>query len=120
MLTYPRQWFFIVKTRVFCRNYIHYEHNYMSYEHNFICYERNHICYDCSNIMFLRQKQPVFTHKQPRNIHQTNHPISNAMIINQLRKPSQNRVFSTHGKVDAKYRLEMSHKMSFFKTITIL
>ena len=37
MLTSTRQWFFIVKTRVFCRNYIHYERNYMSYEHNFIC-----------------------------------------------------------------------------------
>ena len=56
MLTYPRQWFFIVKKRVFCRNYIHYERNYMSYEHNYICYERNHICYDRSNIMFLTQK----------------------------------------------------------------
>jgi len=42
------------------------------------------------------------------------------MIINPLRKPSQNRVFTSYGKVDAKYRLEMSPKMSFFKTIVIL
>lgn len=92
----------------------------MSYEHNIICYERNHICYDRSNIMFLRQKQPVLTHKQPRNIHQNKQLIFNTLIINPLRKLPQNRIFTTHGKVDAKYRLEMSPKMSFFKTIIIL
>ncbi len=42
------------------------------------------------------------------------------MIINPLRKLPQNRIFTPHGKVDVKYRLEMSPKMSFFKTIVFL